>query len=199
MEMPGWSPLASNTLTVSVDGKVVQADAVPKETYKSLYLPLPPGASRTVQLDSSAVFPLPGESRSRSFLIKNISFENLSPTDLFLRGWHKSGYIFSLDRPDSDGWVDRKVSFSFPATTRFHTAIVEVVRYPARSDLPLAVTVNGEAAAPRSLGLDKTERIRVPLAADHDTALELSAPRNFPISAADPRSRSFRIVNIDFE
>jgi hypothetical protein len=178
---------------------VTETDRVPQETYLSLYLPLPPGASRTVQLDSSSVFPLPKETRSRSFLIKNISFENLSPTDLLLRGWHKSGYIFSLDRPDSDGWVDRHVSFRFPATSRFHTAIVEVVRYPARSDLPLAVTVNGEDAAPRTLGLDKTERIRVPLAPDHDTQLELAAPRNFPLSAADPRSRSFRIVNIDFE
>jgi hypothetical protein len=199
MEMPGWSPLPSNQLTVTLDGKVVETDIVPKERYQSLYLPLPPGASRTVQLDSSAVFPLPKESRSRSFLIKNISFENLSPTDLFLRGWHKSGYIFSLDHPDSDGWVDRQVSFRFPATPQFHTAIVEVVRYPARSDLPLAVTVNGEAGAARTLGLDKTERIRVPLATDRDTTLELTAPRAFPISAADPRSRSFRIVNIDFE
>ena len=199
MEMPGWSPLPANTLTVSLDGKVVQTDRVPKETYQSLYLPLPAGASRTVQLDSAAVFPLPGETRARSFLIKNISFENISPTDLFLRGWHKSGYLFSLDRPDSDGWVDRKVSFSFPATSRFHTAIVEVVRFPARSDLPLALAVNGEPQPGRNLLLDKTERIRVPLAAGSATTLELSAPRDFPLAAPDTRSRSFRIVNIDFE
>jgi hypothetical protein len=199
MEMPGWSPLASNTLTVSLDGQVVQTDRVPRETYQSLYLPLPPGVSRTVQLESSAVFPLPGETRSRSFLIKNISFENISPTDLFLRGWHKSGYLFSLDRPDSDGWVDRKVSFSFPATPRFHTAIVEVVRYPSRSDLPLSIWVDGTAQPDRTLGLDHTERIQVALSADRATTLELSAPRDFPLAAPDTRSRSFRLVNVDFE
>ncbi len=199
MEMPGWAPVASNTLKVSLDGQIVQTLVVPKETYQSLYLPLPPGTARTIQLDSSAVFPLPGEKRSRSFLIKNISFENLSSTDLFLRGWHRSGYLFALDHPDSDGWVDRSVSFRFPATTRFHTAIIEVMRFPARSDLPLSVSVNGETAPSRTLGLDRTERIQVPLSASGETELKLSAPRSFPLSESDPRVRSFRLVNIDFQ
>jgi hypothetical protein len=198
-EMPGWAPVPSDTLMVSLDGKLVQTSVVPKETYQSLYLPLPPGASRTVQLDSSVVFPLPNQTRSRSLLIKNISFENLSPTDLFLHGWHRSGYIFSLDQPDSDGWVDRHVSFRFPATARFHSAIVEIIRFPARSDLPVTVTVDGQAGPVRNLALDKTERIRIPLSADHDTELQLDAPRNFPLAAPDTRLRSFRIVNIDFE
>jgi len=41
---------------------------------------------KAVSLAAASVFPLPGEKRERSFLIKNISFENLSPTDLFARG-----------------------------------------------------------------------------------------------------------------
>ena len=199
LEMPGWAPVASDDLKVSVDGKVVQTATVPKQSYQSLYLPLPGGPARTVHLDSSASFPLPGQSRNRSLLIKNISFENLSPTDLFLHGWHRSGYIFSIDHPDSDGWVDRQLSLGFPATSRFHSAVVEVIRFPSKADLPLAVTVNGEPGAAHTLGLEKTERITIPLSAEHDTQLQLATPQDFPLAAPDTRSRSFRIVNIDFQ
>jgi len=37
--------------------------------------------------------------------------------------------------------------------------------------------------------LDQTERISVPLSALRETTLLLAAPRNFPLSARDPRER----------
>jgi len=152
-----------------------------------------------VTLEAATVFPLPGNKRERSFLIKNISFENLSPTDLFARGWHRSGYLFDLDRVDSDGWVERKVAFRFPSTRRFKTAVVQIVRFPAKSDLPLSVVIDGGPTQARSLELQKTETIKVPLSSVHDTTLALAAERSFALAAPDTRSRSFRIVNIDFE
>ncbi len=98
LEMPGWAPIASNTIKVSVDGQLVQSDVVPRQTYESIYVPLPPGAPRLVHLDASDVIPLPGDGRQRSFVVKNVSFENLSQTDLFARGWHPSGYLFHHQR-----------------------------------------------------------------------------------------------------
>ena len=199
LEMPGWSPLASNAVDVTVRDHKPEHHEVPRASYLSLLVPLT-GTERTVvKLDAAAVFPLPNDKRERAFLIKNVSFENLSPTDLFARGWHRSGYLFSLDRADNDGWVDRTISFSFPATKQFKTAIVEVVRFPAKADLPLNVSVDGTARAPLSLALEKTERIVIPLSPDRATALNLSAPRNFPLAAPDTRVRSFRIVTIDFQ
>jgi hypothetical protein len=158
------------------------------------------GTWRTaVRLDAAQVFPLPNEKRERAFLIKNISFENLSTGDLFARGWHRSGYLFGIDRADVDGWVDRKIAFSFPATTQFKTAVVEIIRFPAKADLPLTVGINGAAQPALNLELEKTERITIPLSADQATALTLDAPRNFALAAPDTRLRSFRIVNIDFQ
>jgi hypothetical protein len=172
---------------------------VPKATYHSLFLPLVANTRNTVTLQAGSVFPLPGEPRERSFLIKNISFENIGLTDLFARGWHRSGYLFALDHADDDGWVDRKIEFRFPATDRFKSAIVEVMRYPAKADLPLAVSLNGTPGEPRSLELEKTERITVPLSTARETVLGLKAERSFPLAAPDTRSRSFRVVNIDFQ
>jgi hypothetical protein len=123
----------------------------------------------------------------------------LSPTDLFARGWHRSGYLFKLDRADNDGWVDRHIAFDFPATKQFKTAIIEVIRFPAKADLPLTVGVNGTAQPIISLGLEKTERITVALSSEHATGVTLDAPRNFALAAPDTRLRSFRIVNIDFQ
>jgi hypothetical protein len=199
LEMPGWAPVATNTLDVSVNGRPADRQAVARTSYTSLLLPLAAGQRTNVQLDAATVFPLPNEKRERAFLIKNISFENLSPTDLFARGWHRSGYLFSLDRADNDGWVDRHIAFSFPATKQFKTAIIEVVRFPAKADLPLTVGVNGADQPAVNLGLEKTERITVALAADRATAVTLDAPRNFALAAPDTRLRSFRIVNIDFQ
>ncbi len=199
LENPGWSPNATNRLSVSIDGRPYQASAIPKQVYQTLYIPLLAGQRSLVSLTADSVAALPNETRQRSFLIKNISFENLSPTDLFARGWHRSGYLFSLDRADNDGWVDRDISFRFPATAKFKTAIIEVMRFPAKAGLPLTTTVTGGSTDTVNLGLEKLERIRIPLSATSDTAAKLSAPRAFPLAAPDTRERSFRIVNIDFE
>ena len=199
LEMPGWAPLATNALDVTVNGRVLQHQDVARTSYVSLLLPLTAHQRTAVTLDAASVFPLPNDKRERAFLIKNISFENLSPTDLFARGWHRSGYLFKLDRADNDGWVDRHIGFDFPATKQFKTAIIEVIRFPAKADLPLTVGVNGTTQPIVSLGLEKTERITVALSPDHATGVTLDAPRNFALAAPDNRLRSFRIVNIDFQ
>ena len=152
-----------------------------------------------MKLEAGATFPLKDDKRERSFLIKNISIENAGPTDLFARGWHRSGYLFSIDRADDDGWVDRRVAFRFPASTHFKRAVVTVIRFPAKADLPLNVQVGSGNAEPHSLELEKPERIVIPLSAENETTATLSAERNFLLSSPDTRSRSFRIVNIDFE
>ena len=198
LEMPGWAPIASNDLKVSVDGRVTKSDAVPRQTFESVYIPLPPGAQRLVHLDAASVFPLPGDGRTRSFAVKNISFENLTQTDLFARGWHKSGYLFHIEGADTDGWVEKSLSLRLPATNQFREAIIQVVRYPSRRDYPLAVTVNGVTTS-QNMALEETRTLRVPLSALADTSVELSADQSFPLGAPDTRSRSYRIVNIDFD
>jgi hypothetical protein len=198
LEMPGWAPIASNNLTVTVDGRVIQSSPVARQSFESVYVPLAPGAQRVVHLDSSTVFPLPDDGRKRAFEIKNISFESLSQTDLFARGWHKSGYIFGIEGADTDGWVDRRLSLKFPATARFSQAIVEVVRFPSRADMPLTVAQEGAPDATRLLSLEHTERILIPLSQIHDTQALLSAEASYPLAAPDTRSRSYRVVNIDF-
>ncbi|MEI8088745.1 MAG: hypothetical protein WCG63_04035 [Opitutaceae bacterium] len=199
LEMPGWAPVAANGLDVTVNGRVIDHQDVARTSYVSLLLPLTAQQRTAVTLDAGNVFSLPNEKRERAFLIKNISFENLSPTDLFARGWHRSGYLFKLDRADNDGWVDRHIAFDFPATKQFKTAIIEVIRFPAKADLPLSVGINGAAQPVISLGLEKTERITVALSSEHATGVTLDAPRNFALAAPDTRLRSFRIVNIDFQ
>lgn len=199
LEMPGWAAVPSNTLKVSLDGRPFETDLVPRATYQSVILPLEPGARHRIDLESSEAFPLPDQARRRSFIIRNLTLENLGPTDLFLRGWHPSGYVFGIDRADGDGWVDRRIRFRFPATARFKTASVQVVRFPSRPDLPLSVAVDGQSVGARTLELEKPERIDVALSAAKETILELAAPRSYPLAAPDTRSRSFRIVGIDFE
>ncbi len=199
LEMPGWAPAAADTLRVSLDGKPVETDTVPRATYQSILLPLQAGSRHVVRLQSSAAFPLPNQDRRRSLAIKNISLENVGPTDLFVRGWDKSGYVFGIDKADADGWVDRRLALRFPATAKFKTAVVEIVRFPSPADLPLAVTVDGRPQPARTLGLETTEKIEIPLAAGGETTAELAAPRDYPLAAPDTRSRSFRIVNIDFK
>ncbi|HMD60910.1 MAG TPA: hypothetical protein VKG78_05745, partial [Opitutaceae bacterium] len=199
LEMPGWAPVASEDLKVSVDGRTILSDTVPRQRFESVYIPLPPGAQRLVHLDASGVFALPGDGRMRSFAIKNISFENLTQTDLFARGWHPSGYLFDIAGADTDGWVDRRLSLRFPPTDRFKEAIVEVVRFPAKDDFPIAVAGSGAPRAPLLLGLERTERIRIPLSVLREAKCVLSAEPSFPLAAPDTRSRSFRLVNIDFE
>ena len=199
LEMPGWAPITSNELKASVDGRVIRADAVPRETFESVYIPLPPGAQRLVHLDASSVFPLPGDGRVRSFVIKNISFENLTQTDLFARGWHKSGYLFDIAGADTDGWVEGRLSLGFPATDRFTKALIQVVRFPSRRDLPLKVSVNGGPATQRTLGLEQTETVEIPLSSLSETRAELTSTQAFQLQAPDTRYRSYRIVNIDFQ
>jgi hypothetical protein len=198
LEMPGWSSLASNDLTVSMDGVTVQHDKVPRQTFETVYIPLPPGAQRTVKLESTGAFTLPNETRQRAFALKNISFENLTQTDLFARGWHRSGYLFTIHGADTDGWVERRLTLEFPATNRFKEAVVQVVRYPSKEDLPVSVSINGAKAVIHSLQLEETETLRIPLGSK-PVPVELSTDRVYPLGAPDTRLRSFRVVNIDFD
>lgn len=199
LEMPGWAPFETNTIKVRLNGQLVATQAVARGAYYSVFVPVIPQPANIVTLESSATFPLPNETRERSFLIKNLTFENLSRTDLFARGWHLSGYQFQLAQVDQDGWVAQQADLRFPATDRHQQAIIEVMRYPARVDYPLSVSVNGGAPDARPLGLEQTERIVVPLSAGRETSVSLEAAKQFELSAADPRLRSFRIVNIDFK
>lgn len=198
LEMPGWSTAEDNRLTLLLDGQPYSAEVIRRGTYASAYLPLLGGKAHRVELAAERTFPLPDGKRQRSFLIKNISFENLSRTDLFARGWHASGYLFQLTGVDQDGWVGAQAHLTFPATTRARRAHVEIVRYPHRNDYPVDLTING-AKSTRTLGLERTERITFPLSATTPTDLTLASERLFELSKADPRQRSFRIVNIDFE
>ena len=199
LEMPGWAPLPRNDLRVLLDGQPQSAQTVAAGSYYSVFIPLQAGTAHQVKLESGADFPLPSGKRERSFLIKNISFENLSRTDLFARGWHPSGYLFDLTHVDQDGWVDRTASFRFPATASHKDAIIEVRRFPAKVDLPLVIQRNADAAATRLLPLETTERIVVPLSAVSPTQLQLSAERSYQLSNEDPRQGSFLILNIDFD
>ena len=198
LEMPGWAPIASNELKASVDGRVIRSEAVPRQTFASAYIPLPPGTQRLVHLDAGSVFPLPGDGRMRSFAVKNIAFENLTQTDLIARGWHRSGYLFDITGADTDGWVEHTLSMRFPSTTRFKEAIVQVVRYPSRRDFSLKETVDGKDTS-QTMALEETLTLRIPLSALRDTSAELSADQSFPLGAPDTRSRSYRLVNIDFD
>jgi hypothetical protein len=199
LEMPGWAPIASNALTASVDGVVIKSATVPRQTFESVYVPLPPGPQRTVHLDASSVFALPGDGRMRSFVIKNISFENLTQTDLFARGWHKSGYLFDIAGADTDGWVDGRLTLKFPATGKFKEAVVEVMRYPSPKDYPLFVSINGGDSKASAMGLEQTERIAIPLSATGATGAVLYSDQSFPLGSPDTRTRSYRVVNIDFD
>jgi hypothetical protein len=152
-----------------------------------------------VHLDASSMFALPGDGRMRSFVIKNISFENLTQTDLFARGWHKSGYLFDISGADTDGWVEGRLSLKFPATGKFKEAVVQVMRFPSPKDYPLFVSVNGGDSKPNAMGSEQVERIVIPLSATSATGAVLSSEQNFPLGAPDTRSRSYRVVNIDFD
>jgi hypothetical protein len=199
LEMPGWAPIESNHIEVSVDGQVVHSATVARQSFESVFVPLVPGAQRVVHLNSSADFALPGgDGRTRAFEIKNISFEDLTQTDLFARGWHKSGYRFGIEGADTDGWVDKRLTLHFPATDKFALAIVDVIRFPTKADLPLAVAY-GDVDGTRILGLERVERIEIPLSKIHDSKAVLSADQSFPLTAPDTRSRSYRVVNIDFK
>jgi polyisoprenyl-phosphate glycosyltransferase len=180
LEMPGWAPIASNGLKASVDGARSSSVAVPRQTFESVYVPLPPGAQRLVHLDASTVFPIPGDGRQRSFAIKNISFENLTQTDLLARGWHKSGYLFGHLRGGHGRLGGPALSLHFPPTGRFNEAIVEVVRFPSKRGLPAHRHGQRGPATSRTLGLERTERIRIPLSVLRDTSVELSADRELP-------------------
>ena len=199
LEMPGWAPVPSNSLEVNLNGKAFQQAQVPKANYQSLYLPLLPNRENEVVLSSSSAFALPKETRERSFLVKNLSVEPVSPTDLFSRGWHRSGYLFSIGGADADGWVDKHLSVSFPATQRFKTAIVTLVRYPSKGDLPVTQSVSGRTDQTIVLPLEQPVKISIGLSGSHDTAVSFSATRSYPLGAPDTRVRSYRIVDIDFQ
>ena len=198
LEMPGWSPLENNTLEVQINGRPYQAQTVARGTYTSLFVPVLPLTPQSVTLGSGAVFALPGGERERSFLIKNITFENHSRTDLFTRGWHPTGYLFALNGVDQDGWTGRTAEFRFPATDKHAAASIDVIRYPARTDLPVNITVNGRPVT-AELPLDQPYRFNVPLSATAETVVRLTTDRVYELSAADPRQRSYRIINIAIE
>lgn len=199
LEMPGWAGVPTNEVKVYRDGALTQTHVARRASYLSLYVPLTGGSAHTVRIEAANDFALPHDDRRRSFLIKNISIENQSRTDLFLHGWHKSGYMFHIDHADSDGWVDRHISFSFPATSRFKEAIVEVMRFPSPADLPLTVRVDGNPPQIRQLALQKVERIVVPLSSTKATTLSLTAPLDYRLTPPDRRRRSFRLINLDFQ
>jgi hypothetical protein len=117
---------------------------------------------------------------------------------LIARGWHKSGYLFDITGADTDGWVEHTLSMRFPPTTRFREAIVQVVRYPTRRDYTLKEVVDGKETS-QTMALEETLTLRIPLSALRATSAELSAAQSFPLGAPDTRSRSYRVVNIDFD
>lgn len=198
LEMPGWAPVASNNLRVMLDDEAYSTQLVTKGNYHSVFVPMRQGRGHKVRLVSESNFPLPGDKRSRSFLIKNITFENLSRTDLFARGWHHSGYLFDLAQVDQDGWVERTARLRFPPTSKHHQASVEIIRFPSPADQAVTLRLNDGDPFERTLALEKVERIEVKLSSTGETVLEISAGRTYPLSAADPRHRAFRIVNVDF-
>lgn len=198
LEMPGWAPIDSNTIHVKLNGRDYTAQAVPKGNYYSLFVPVLPQVQSTVELESAGAFAIPGAERERSFLIKNLTFENISRTDLFTRGWHPSGYLLQLSDVDQDGWTGQRSEFRFPATDKYKTAVIELVRFPAPTDLPVTATINGQAT-PASLELEKPHRLSVPLSATGETVVQLATDRTYELSPADPRQRSFRIVNVELE
>jgi hypothetical protein len=197
-EMPGWAPIEANDLQMKLNGQPFSQQTVHKAQYYSAYVPLPPGTKNTLSLEATAAFPLPEGNRERSFLIKNISIENHSRTDLLSRGWHASGYTFQLTQVDQDGWAGHQAEFTFPATSNHRQAIIEVMRYPAPRNYPLQVAINGAPAAIHELKQETTERLTIPLSATQATTVTLGAERLFQLSDADPRARSFRVVNLDF-
>ena len=199
LEMPGWAPIPRNELKVFIDGQPSSTEFVPQGTYHSVFIPLQAGTAHQIRLESGAEFALPKDKRTGSFLIKNISFENLSSTDLLARGWHRSGYLFDLQHVDQDGWVERTATFNFPASTQHKQAYIEVRRFPAKADLPLTIQRNRETTTIRALALETTERIVVQLSANEATHVSFSAERTDRLSQEDQRQRSFRIINIDFD
>ena len=165
--------LEADMVHVMVDGRTVQSDTVPRQTFESIYVPLPAGGQRLIHLDASELFALPKDGRMRSFVIRNISFENLSPTDLVSHGWHRSGYLFGISGADTDGWVNKRLELRFPATEMFKEAIIEVVRYPSPQDISLAVSQDGGSERQKALGLEHTEQIRIPLSRTRETTTVL--------------------------
>lgn len=197
LEMPGWSPLESNTLGVQLNGRPYATELVARGSYYSVFVPVLPQPN-TVTLESAATFAIPGGDRQRSFLIKNITFENISLTDLFTRGWHRSGYLFDIAKVDQDGWTGRESEFRFPATSQHKTAHLILQRYPSPTDLPVTVTTPAGTTTVQ-LELEKPYRLDVPLSATADTPVRIATERVYTLSASDPRERSFRIVNIEFD
>ena len=64
---------------------------------------------------------------------------------------------------------------------------------------PPGMSNNGKPAPAQVLGLDQTETVRVPLSALQDTVTTLAASESYPLGAPDTRTRSYRVVNIDFD
>ena len=51
----------------------------------------------------------------------------------------------------------------------------------------------------RALASDKPQMIKVPLSATSSTKLSLSADEHFALTKPDTRSRSYRVINIEFQ
>jgi hypothetical protein len=198
LEMPGWSSLDENEITVSLNGTVVSTQRVVKGSYHSVYVPIAPNTEAKVTLKSANTFSLPDDDRERSFLVKNVAFEQHTVTDLLTHGWHASGYLFEPSSIDQDGWVEEQATIKFPATEQFSEAMVEIVRFPSREDFSVQVDVDGSRTE-RNLALESTERIIVPLSRTATVQTSIAAKDKFTLSAADPRLRAFRVINIDFK
>jgi hypothetical protein len=76
VEMPGWAPLASNDLTIQIDGKNAETVRLPKQTVQTLRVALPAGGAHDIKLFAAQLFDIPnGDARKRSYLLKAIRFE----------------------------------------------------------------------------------------------------------------------------
>ena len=198
LEMPGWATIDENQVTVTLNGKPYTQIAAPKGTYQTISVPLTAGVSNEIKLDSAHVFPLTGEKRERAFLVKNISVAEVGKSDLFTHGWSPAGYTFTPGKIDSDGWVDGRTDLEFPATSQFKNAVIEIERFPARASYDLQVDVDGKTET-RALASDEPQIIKVPLSATNSTKLSLSADEHFALTKPDTRSRSYRVINIEFQ
>jgi hypothetical protein len=181
-----------------LNGKPYTQLLAPKGTYQTISVPLAADTTNEIKLDSAHIFPLTGEKRERAFLVKNLSIAEIGKSDLFTHGWSPSGYTFKPGKIDSDGWVDGHTDLEFPATSQFKTAVIELARFPTRAAYDLHVEIDGKTET-RSLSSDQPEIIKVPLSATSSTKLSLSADEHFALTKPDTRSRSYRVINIEFQ
>jgi hypothetical protein len=59
--------------------------------------------------------------------------------------------------------------------------------------------LDGGSERSQMLSLEHTEQVRIPLSSAATTSAVLSASEDFPLDSPDTRTRSYRVVNIDFK